>query len=989
MVGRFLRAALLAAGWPLAALAQEGGSPEREVYVFGNSLVHFLGQEAHSNTPYWLAQLAQADGARLSLDGQWGFLRDFSDNLPPEPNWTIPGVSNHWDPGRGAFGDAGFDAVLITPANFLQYQVSDAPYPGNNPTGTSPMDAILTVADWVEGHAPGTPLWIYEGWPDMASVAGNYPPSARGMRRYHDYTLGAYGVWYDDLLDKLRAARPGQPVQLIPVARVLSELLEEGGPLQDVPAQALYVDDAPHGTPSLYFLAAMVTYSALYGAPPPEGYAPPPEIDREFAAVYPQIAAHVWQVVSEGLPEKAAAVAPPGKAPEQGAAEPAADTSLPPRPRLALPAAGARPEGAPALAMGLNGLSDWSTQHPFVDLMKSSRPWIGHLPGQWGGVEIDALRALGVLDENGWPLRIPEGVERLEALLLTDQPEAAQHLRGTYVVTWQGKGDLQLTGRASRVRMDEGRALFDYAPGEGSVGISISAIDPEDTIRDIHVVREDQVPLFEAGALFNPHWLARIHDLRSLRFMDWMMTNGSPAQRWDDRPRMSDATWTAWGVPPEVMIDLANEVGADPWFALPHMADDDYVRRFAELAKARLDPGLKAYVEYSNEVWNFIFPQAQWATQQAEARWGRSETGWIQFYALRAAQVMDIWSEVYGAEAGARLVRVISTHTGWPGLEEQILTAPLAYLALGRAPQESFDAYAVAGYFGYELGGEEMAGQMDDWLSRAEMQAQEDGEAQGLRRVALREYVKEHRFDAAMLPVALALQEGSLAELTGEILPYHAEVAEKAGLRLVMYEGGTHVAAQAERLQDERLTAFFEQFNYSPEMAKLYEQLLNGWMAADGTLFNAFVDVAPASQWGSWGALRHLDDANPRWDMLMSYNAAAPTDWEERPPGTFDDGLRLRGAPVGATLEGSARPDVLLGGAGEDLLIGKGGDDHLNGGGGEDRALLPGAQGEYTFSHDAAGRLMAAGPRGRVTLYAVELLGFEDTPEAELPTAGL
>ncbi|WP_343503049.1 calcium-binding protein [Alloyangia pacifica] len=593
------------------------------------------------------------------------------------------------------------------------------------------------------------------------------------------------------------------------------------------------------------------------------------------------------------------------------------------------------------------------------------------------------------MNEDGWPLRIPEGVERLEALLLTDQPEAAQHLRGTYVVTWQGKGDLQLTGRASRVRMDEGRALFDYAPGEGSVGISISAIDPEDPIRDIHVVREDQVPLFEAGALFNPHWLARIHDLRSLRFMDWMMTNGSPAQRWDDRPRMSDATWTAWGVPPEVMIDLANEVGADPWFALPHMADDDYVRRFAELAKARLSPGLKAYVEYSNEVWNFIFPQAQWATQQAEARWGRSETGWIQFYALRAAQVMDIWSEVYGAEAGARLVRVISTHTGWPGLEEQILTAPLAYLALGRAPQESFDAYAVAGYFGYELGGEEMAGQMDDWLSRAEMQAQEDGEAQGLRRVALREYVKEHRFDAAMLPVALALQEGSLAELTGEILPYHAEVADKAGLRLVMYEGGTHVAAQAERLQDERLTAFFEQFNYSPEMAKLYEQLLNGWMAADGTLFNAFVDVAPASQWGSWGALRHLDDANPRWDMLMSYNAAAPTDWEKRPLGTFDDGLRLRGAPGGATLEGSARPDVLLGGAGNDLLIGKGGDDHLNGGGGEDRALLPGAQGEYTFSHDAAGRLLAAGPRGRVTLYAVELLGFEDTPEADLPTAGL
>ncbi|WP_353473423.1 calcium-binding protein [Salipiger sp. H15] len=993
MVWRFLRAAVLAAGWPLAALAQTGGTPSREVYVFGNSLVHFLGQEDHSNTPYWMARLAEAAGARLALDGQWGFLRDFSDGLPPDPNWTIPGVANNWDQGRGSFGDAGYDAVVITPANFLQYQAPDAPYPGNNPSGTSPMDAILTVADWVEGHAPGTPLWVYEGWPDMAGVAGEFPPSARGMRRYHDYTLGAYGVWYDDLLRKLREARPGRPVQVIPVARVLSELLDEGGLLQDVPALALYVDDAPHGTPSLYFLAAMVSYSALYAAPPPKGFAPPPEIDTAIAEAYPQIADHVWQVVSALLPEKAAAApaappAEPQKAAEAGPA-PAATEPLPARPELALPGPGAHPEGAPALAMGLSGLSDWSTQHPFVDLMKSSRVWVGHLPGQWGGVEIDALRAQGVLDDDGWPLRIPEGVERLEALLLTDQPEAARHLRGTYVVLWQGKGELELTGRASRVRMEEGRALFDYAPGEGSVGISISATDPADPIRDIHVVREDQMPLYEAGALFNPDWLARIHDLRALRFMDWMMTNGSPVQGWDDRPRMSDATWTAWGVPPEVMIALANEVGADPWFTLPHMADDDYVRRFAELVKARLDPRLKAYVEYSNEVWNHIFPQAGWAAQQAEARWGHSESGWIQFYGLRAAQVMDIWSDVYGDEAADRLVRVISTHTGWPGLEEQILTAPLAYLALDRPPQESFDAYAVAGYFGYELGGEEMAAQMDDWLSRAEMQAQEDGEAQGLRRVALREYVRQHRFDAAILPVALALQEGSLAELTGEILPYHAGVAEAAGLRLVMYEGGTHVAAQAERLQDARLTGFFETFNYTPEMAKLYEQLLTGWIAAGGTLFNAFVDVAQASQWGSWGALRHLDDANPRWDMLMSYNASAPTGWETREAGTFDDGLLLRAAPEGGRLEGTARPDILLGGAGDDVLVGGGGDDHLHGGPGQDRALLPGSRQGYSFTRDASGRLIADGPAGRVTLFSVELLGFEDAPGEEVPAAGL
>ena len=59
----------------------DGGA---EVYVFGNSLVHHLGDEAHSNVPYWLAQMADAGGRELSLEGQWGFLRDFAGGLPPQ-----------------------------------------------------------------------------------------------------------------------------------------------------------------------------------------------------------------------------------------------------------------------------------------------------------------------------------------------------------------------------------------------------------------------------------------------------------------------------------------------------------------------------------------------------------------------------------------------------------------------------------------------------------------------------------------------------------------------------------------------------------------------------------------------------------------------------------------------------------------------------------------------------------------------------------------
>ncbi|WP_276155881.1 MULTISPECIES: hypothetical protein, partial [unclassified Sulfitobacter] len=37
--------------------------------------------------------------------------------------------------------------------------------------------------------------------------------------------------------------------------------------------------------------------------------------------------------------------------------------------------------GEPGLAFGLNGIKDYATQQPFIDVMNTSRPWIGHREG--------------------------------------------------------------------------------------------------------------------------------------------------------------------------------------------------------------------------------------------------------------------------------------------------------------------------------------------------------------------------------------------------------------------------------------------------------------------------------------------------------------------------------------------------------------------------------------------------------------------------------
>ena len=84
----------------------------------------------------------------------------------------------------------------------------------------------------------------------------------------------------------------------------------------------------------------------------------------------------------------------------------------------------------------------------------------------------------------------------------------------------------------------------------------------------------------------------------------------------------------------------------------------------------------------------------------------------------------------------------------------------------------------------------------------------------------------------------------------------------------MMYEGGTHVVGLGPRVENATLAAFFQQLNYSPRMGLLYEKLLTGWAALTDAPFNAFVDVATPVKWGSWGALRHLGDDNPRWRAL-------------------------------------------------------------------------------------------------------------------------
>ncbi len=786
-------------------------------------------------------------------------------------------LTDSWENSATAMGVDARTRLIIRPADVLVLTEAE-PIAARVAQG----DTAARLADFAQLATrvnPRARVLLYEVWPPLTSGPGSVK---NGSVIAGDPDAGI--AWRDRLTRDLplwqgavtaAAELSGADIKLLPAGQAMGRLADaiDAGSVPGITTIAdMFEDDIHPNAQGLYFLA-MLHAGAITGRSP-EGL--PAKLGRSWASrdavIPPELARALQRIAWSSLQAYK-----PGK----GTIFPTTTTTTTATATVAPPAAAAAIPPMPAfapitnqhLALGLAGINDWSVQQPFLDIMKTARPWIGHLPGQWGGWGHDDLAARGYLDANGWPNALPPELTGISTLVLTDLPMDAAGVAGRYQLRYTGTGTLKIEGRAVVVQTEPGLILFDYTPGTGAVLLTIQATDPADPLRDITILREDRVAAHAKGALFNPDWLARIRGVRSLRLMDWMATNNSTLALAANRPRPADYTYARNGVPMEVMVALANALNADAWFTIPHLAEDALVRDMASIAETGLNPALRAYVEFSNEVWNWQFTQAAWADGQAKARWNQPDA-WVQFYALRAAEVADIWAATY-ADAPERLVRVIGVQTGWLGLEQQILDSPLV-LAEGRNPADSFDAYAVAGYFSAQLGSDAKAPAVQDWLAQSEAAARDAAAALGLTGADAGAHIAAHRFDLATRLAAQELRDGSvtgdaadsLSQVLAEVLPYHATVAADRGLKLLMYEGGSHVVGLGAQADDAALTDFFIHLNYSPEMGALYETLLAGWQLQSDAPFNAFVDTFTPGKWGSWGALRHLGDDNPRWQAL-------------------------------------------------------------------------------------------------------------------------
>ena len=467
------------------------------------------------------------------------------------------------------------------------------------------------------------------------------------------------------------------------------------------------------------------------------------------------------------------------------------------------------------LGINLAGIKNYATELPFVDLFRMAGSWVSQRKkGKWG--DGPALE----IDEHGW-------VKRLEpdciAIVIVCGIKGGHYPSGNYTVLYDGEGELAFRNAATNkdiVSKSSGKIIVKVNANK-PFHLEINSTNPLNYLRNIRVI----MPGFESDYALNPwhpQFIKRWSGIACIRLMDFMMTNNSTQVIWDDRPKLTDASFIKKGVPLELMLDLANRLEAEPWFCMPHLADDAYIKQFAQLVKASLKPNLRAWVEYSNEVWNNGFKQTKYANQMGQALnvLGQSSYATAHYYAHRSMQIFDIWQAVYGGNSG--FVKVLATQAANTHLAETILNFKNA--------AKQADVLAIAPYVTVNI----------TPRSKGDLQISE---------VATWNLDKlfAHIFAVAMPKSQQWMQQNK-------------KIADEYGLKLVAYESGQHLAGALGTENNEAITKLFTEANADPRMGEVYSQNLNAWAEAGGDLNCSYNSVSKWSKWGSWGLLQYYDD---------------------------------------------------------------------------------------------------------------------------------
>jgi len=537
----------------------------------------------------------------------------------------------------------------------------------------------------------------------------------------------------------------------------------------------------------------------------------------------------------------------------------------------------------------LDAVNYWTPTMPFTDAMRMGSHWdIQYKKG--GGAPRDDL----TFDDNGYPVSLPlhddgENGSRervaITYILLGNYDETSGTARapsGTYSLTWEGEGNI-IWGHhkghewvtINSEEIGENRIDRDYESiGKGFV-IRIQNTGDENGANPITKINLWMPGYENSGKTFTDWSIADAQKYDTIRTMDLAQTNFSLETIWDKRIKpdyifqgrnaeghfmsgpvtpkyRDDATGLAW----EHIIQLANRAGSDFWINIPARVDDDYITQLAKLMHDTLDPSIKLYLEYSNEVWNSgTFPVFNYSKAQGILRGYHlpegGENGEVlagfRFQGARSVEIFDIFYSEFGAAAESRLVRVIAGQSTNSAIFGKVLDFEYPVNS-GSYVSDKVDALAIAPYFGHKV--------ISEMFNDAPLIA---SDPEPLRDTS-----------AYTVNDLMARLTAHLRDSIKNDIQNNAKLAKEYGKKLIAYEGGQHLTNET---GDDHLQDLLVDAQYSEAMGDLYREYMGYWfLHGKGGLFSHYTNLTPCSTYGCWGARQFYDqteDEAPKYKALM------------------------------------------------------------------------------------------------------------------------
>ncbi len=397
---------------------------------------------------------------------------------------------------------------------------------------------------------------------------------------------------------------------------------------------------------------------------------------------------------------------------------------------------------------------------------------------------------------------------------------------GDYHIFFDGEGTLvgRTDNETLKQNLGNGHQIWTISHGNYEwFGFEITTTNSSNYLKNLRII----MPGFEdnyAAEPLHPTYIENWSMFSTFRFMDWMGINASPIVNYSQvKPAgyISQSGYNEAGVvfssdasggSLDLAIDLCNQMNKDMWISLPHKASDECVTKIAQRVKMRLKPALKVYLEYSNEVWNWAFPQASYSRDQGEAL-GLTTDGALEYYVYRSGEIYKLWEDVYGTGKD-RVINVFAWQTTsinpeyWINLAINTWFNSSQYNPAGVKPE----FYANAPYI---------------WDQSATDPTSVD-----------------ELFDGAF---------GEDLQRDKDIMSSQKAYATANGLEYGTYEAGQHYSSYA---QNEPLDlAVLIPANRDERMKTLYLEYLNYWKDNVGGLMMLYSSCGPNSKYGSWGLI--------------------------------------------------------------------------------------------------------------------------------------